>query len=104
MLVDLHLSFCAVEDLATGYYLENNNGSIIKQWHSSPHQVNLSRDSAPVLFSNQIGNVFFEKYPNLTVVNVYHSFEGFTELGLGIVITCTKYPQPKKHGISKWHD
>ena len=27
--------------------------------------------------------------------NGYHSFEWFTLLGLGIVTTCIKYPQPK---------
>ena len=46
---------------------------------------------------------FLGKCPNLTVewitFNVYHSFEGFTRSGLGIVITSIEYPQPKKHGI-----
>ena len=31
--------------------------------------------------------------------NFYHSFEGFTRLGLGIVINYIKDPQPKKHWI-----
>ena len=39
MLVDLHLSFYAVEDLAARNHLENNNGNIIKQLHSCPDQL-----------------------------------------------------------------
>ena len=63
MLGDFHLSFCAVEDLTTGNYLENNNGNIIKQLHFCPDKVILSRDQAPVLFSNQIGHVFLGEMP-----------------------------------------
>ena len=44
VLVDLHLRLYAAEDLAARNHLENNNGNTIKQLHSCPDQLNLSRD------------------------------------------------------------
>ena len=98
MLVDLHLRFYPAEELAARNHLENKNGNIIKQLHSCPDQLNLSRDWASVLSVQvKLGMVFLEKCPNLTF-NVYHGFEEFTRLRLVTVITCIKYPNQKITG------